>query len=460
MIESRETALPVTVSGTFKCLPTGLAIPDSTLNVLTGPNNSGKSAILQYLNIRSPLSQNCDYVSPRRFDLSNEVAIALNSDLEIRNLWNQRKAWNETIAELSAPDAIREMVSLPNAARQRITEWHNRYFGELKVERSNPDNEFAAPRITIDGRLATTQGSGSRAVLGVLCALLHPDRSVILVDEPEIGIEPQVQKRLGQLIQKVVKGEEGLPKKQVYIATHSHLFLDRNNVTNNYVVAKGSDGLTTIRQVSSAEELQTLTYHLLGNSPDDLFFPDNILVVEGPSDQLFWRRLLELSGSGGVAVHYSDGEGSIGAALPAIDQMLKTQAYIPWYRERLCVVVDSNVDETRLKEWRAFLRDDGTRVRRLSKNGIEYFYPRTILSALTGVSQGELEKGLDRFSESLRKGGRSAGIGRFWGSKRDLAVQITAAMSSKDLSELSMEILDMLDSVKAGRFSLIFGKTS
>lgn len=192
----------ITVTQAFKCLPQGLAIPDGSLNIFTGPNNSGKTAILQYLNIQSSIRENCDYVSPRRFDLSNEVAIALNSDQEIKNLWNQRKQYNENIAELTAPDAIRELISLPNSSRQRIIEWHNRYFGELKIERSNPDNEFAAPRITIDSRLATTQGSGSRAVLGILCALLYPTRPVILIDEPEIGIEPQVQKRLVQLIQK------------------------------------------------------------------------------------------------------------------------------------------------------------------------------------------------------------------------------------------------------------------
>lgn len=324
----QRKAMPIQVKTPFKNLQPGLEIPDGALNILTGPNNSGKSALLQYLNIHSEIRNSCDYISPRRFDISNEVSIALNTDRQLEDLWNQRKQYNDTIAELTAPDAIQELISLPNNARQRIIEWHNRYFGELKVERSNPDNDYAPLRITIDGRLATQQGSGSRAVLSILCTLLHPSREVILIDEPEIGIEPQVQRRLATLITKISCGADQLPKKRVFIATHSHLFLDRGTLQNNYVVSKRADGYAAIRQIQTPEDLHGLIYHLLCNSPDDLFFPDNILVVEGPSDQIFLRRLLEMSGAGGNAVHYSEGDGNINLALPAIDQMLKTQAYI------------------------------------------------------------------------------------------------------------------------------------
>ena len=327
----------IIVTSPFKNLQPGLAIPDCPLTILTGSNNSGKSSILQYLNIHSELRPRSDYVSPRRFDMSNEVAMALNADAELTNQWNQRKDYNPNVAELTAPDPIRALLGMTNVARERVVEWHNTYFGTLHIERSSPENEFSPARITIDGRFVSQQGSGSRAVLGVLCALLHPDptRDVVLIDEPEIGIEPQVQKQLATLIRKVSQGEDGLPKKRVFVATHSHVFLDRVTLTNNYVVGKDQAGAATIRQVATAEELHSLIFHLLGNSPEDLFFPDNMLVVEGPSDQIFWRRVLELSGAGGIAVHFADGDSKISAAVPAIEQMLKTLAYVPWYRDRL-----------------------------------------------------------------------------------------------------------------------------
>ncbi len=438
----------------YKNLPVGLQLPEGDLVVLTGANNSGKSAVLQYLNIHSELRNQADYISPRRFDLSNEVAIALNADQELQNMWNQRKDGNTAIAELTAPDPIRELVSLPNLARAKIKEWHNRYFGELNVERSKTDNEFAPPRITIDGRLATQQGSGSRAVLSVLCSLLHPSREIVLIDEPEIGIEPQVQKKLADLIRRVTKGTDDLPKKRVYVATHSHLFLDKIDLSNNWVVTKGADGKASLAQIETPEELHSTIYRLLGNSPEDLFFPDNLLIVEGPSDEIFWRRLFALTGAGGVAVHYADGETNVSAALPAIEQMLKTQAYIPWYRDRLCVAVDSNVPASRIDEWRKYLVDDGTRVRALGQNGIEYYYPRSIMREVTGLSDAALPNEISAFITAVRHGASKVALGGFNGSKRDLAKEIDKRMESLHLPEIDAEILQVAETVKARRFSV------
>ncbi len=445
--------MPIATTRVFRNLPNGLQIPDGPLVILTGSNNSGKSSVLQYLNIYSDLRARADYVSPRRFDMSNEIAIALNADEELRQLWNNRKNYNDQTAELSAPDPIRELIGMTDVARQKVIDWHNTYFGQLEIERKSTTNRFSAPQITIDGRLVTQQGSGSRAVLGVLCALLHPDRDVVLIDEPEIGIEPQVQKRLATLIRKVAAGEDELAKKTVYVATHSHLFLDRLTLGNNYVVGKNSLGDATIRQVTTPEEFHALVFHLLGNSPEDLFFPDNILVVEGPSDQVYWRRLLELSNCGGIAVHFSDGDDRVSAAVPGIDQMLKTLAYVPWYRDRMCISVDSSVNAQLLADWRAFLGDDGTRVRQLAQNGIEYFYPRGVLSRMTGIALNELEAALDAYLTEMKKAKR-ASMGGFTGSKRDFANRVALEMSVADLNDVPKEVSSLLAVVRDNRFSV------
>jgi ABC-type phosphonate transport system ATPase subunit len=432
-----------------------LELPEGDLVVLVGSNNSGKSAILQYINTHSELRDKADYVSPRRFDLSNEVAIALNQDQELQNAWNQRKDTNPAIAELTAPDPIRELVSLPNDARAKIVEWHNRYFGELAVQRSRADNDYAAPRVTIDGRLATQQGSGSRAVLSVLCSLLHPARPVVLIDEPEIGIEPQVQKRLAELIRRVASGADGLQRKTVYVATHSHLFLDKTNLNNNWIVSKDAAGHARLRQMTAPEDLHATIYRLLGNSPDDLFFPDNILVVEGPTDQIYLRRLFALRGAGGVAVHFADGEGGVAAALPRIEQMLKTLAYVPWYRERMCVLVDGDVPAARVNEWRSYLRDDGTRVRALPLSGIEYYYPASLVCEVCNIVEGVRLPSISSYLSAIRGGARQAPLGGFTGSKRQLAQEIESRLTVAHLEEVAPEILDLIDAVSARRFSVL-----
>jgi predicted ATPase len=442
------------VGASFRNLPPGLALPDGHMNVFTGPNNSGKSAILQWLNTASPFANQSDYVSPRRFDVSNQVSIALNMDEELRNLFQQRKQFNPQLAEFNAPDAIRELLGLEDVDRSRVVQWHNEYFGELRVERASSTNEFSAPKITIDGRLVTEQGSGSRAVLAVLVALINPRYQTVLIDEPEIGIEPQVQRRLAALMQAVSIGDGGLAQKTVYVATHSHLILDRETVGNNYVVTKDPEGMATVQQVETDDGLAAVTFNLLGNSPSDLFYPDNVLVVEGPSDQIFLRRVIDLAGGAGLAVYFADGDGNISSALPAVEQMLKTQALLPrWYRERICVLVDSSVSATRIAEWRSFLGDDGTRVRQLSMNGIEHFYPASVLAAISGLDPTAVADALESFLTAIRTGSRASTLGSFVGSKRQLAAAVGQRMDAALVANLSTEILGVIDVLRAGRLS-------
>lgn len=441
------------VAGQFRNLPGGLVIPEGSLNVLTGPNNSGKSAILQWLNSQSPISSIADYVSPRRFDVSNQIAISINADEELRSLFAQRKQFNPQNAEFNAPDAVRELLGLEDEDRERVIAWHNESFGRLEVARASATNEFSAPRITIDGRLVSEQGSGSRAVLAVLVALINPRYEAVLIDEPEIGIEPQVQRRLARLIRQVSNGSNGVRAKQVYVATHSHLFLDRDQVTNNHVVTKDVAGFAQIQQVTSTDGLAALVYNLLGNSPGDLFFPDNVLIVEGPSDQIFLKRVIELMGGSGVAIHFADGESKVSAALPAVDQMLKTQAYLPrWYRERICVLVDASTPSRRVEEWRRFLGDDGRRVKRLARNGIEYYYPISAVAQATSLVPGDVPAAISAFIRATSRN-QVAGLGQFLGSKRSLALAVSNVMDVAMLSELSPEIRDTVDVLKALSFA-------
>jgi len=297
-----------------------------------------------------------------------------------------------------------------------MIKWHNTFFGELRVSRSNVENDYSAPKFTIDGRLVTQQGTGSRAVLSILCRLFQPSLEHLFIDEPEIGIEPQVQRKLLELLRKASAGELGMPKKNIVLASHSHLFLDKRTIANNYIVSRSESGSAKIQQVQTEQELHTLVFKLLGNSPEDLFFPKNIIVVEGPSDRIFLNRIMSLRGIEAVSVHFADNDQKVSIALPAIDQMMKTTSYLPLYRDRICVLVDKQTKPGILDEWKRYLGDkEGKRVIELGKNGIEYFYPRKLLCKLTGLSESTLDESLDAFIASIRRGEKEPFIGTFRG---------------------------------------------
>src|SRR5262249_45473905 len=116
------------------------------------------------------------------------------------------------------------------------------------------------------------QGSGLRAVMPILAALTNDNLSTILVDEPELSLEPRLQKALRDLLVEIAA-----EKQLIVVSTHSHLFLNREVLESTQIVTRTENGAAP-RTVSSEKKLFDLTFDLLGSSTEDLFFPRNYLI--------------------------------------------------------------------------------------------------------------------------------------------------------------------------------------
>lgn len=313
--------------------------------------------------------------------------------------------------------------------------------------RKNEHNSWEVPTIKIGGRTPGEQGSGSRAVFSLLVKLFDPKATILAIDEPEISVEPPTQRKLFNLIKSISGGDNGLPKKKIFLTTHSHLFLDRENMKNNFVV-KRSNGVNIIEQITTSECLHDVVFRLLGHNPADLFFPSNVIVVEGESDFVYLSKILSLLNSESfqkdkVRIHYADGDSKIAGATKSIDQMLKSVSYIPVYRDKLCVIFDKQNSSTKIDEVKQFLKDDGTRVVELTKNGIEYFYPRNKLSEITGLAETDLDSKIYEFINSSNQNQKGiAQIGSFLGTKVELAQKIADAVI--DPTAVPEEIIKIL----------------
>lgn len=435
----------IEVTAQYKNLQIGLQIPEQDLIILVGPNNSGKSNILRYLDKESIIKDQIDYISPSRLNVENSITVSPNHISEMNQDFQSRKNnFNDDSSEMAAPNPTRELFKLSDTDRDRVIEWHNKYFGKIEIVPNDTTNKWSGPKITIDGKKINLQGSGSRAILTILVKLLDPGLQKIAIDEPEIAVEPQIQKKLFQLFKKVSQGSDGLPKKQIYIATHSHLFLDRENIQNNYELSIGANSNVIITQVTTETQLHSIVFSMLGNSPNDLFFPRNIIVVEGPSDQIYLRKILELlKFETPLAVHFADGEGQIKYAIPGINSMLKTVSYLPLYKQKICILADAKVDKKTSQEWSKYLETNTKeRILILPKSGIEYYYPKRVLVDITGLEPSKLDENISDYLEQM-KSQRKALLGKFEGSKRELANEVAARLVQDDLKEVDKEILNL-----------------
>lgn len=435
-----------------RSVPTSIQIPNGKLNIFVGHNNSGKSNLL--IDINTHFGNSCDIVSPMRFVTTNEAQMVGDRDQFSQQRSASRKNKSDDTPEIAGPNPIQELACLDDKHRTLMCDWHNRYFGKLAVE-FDPSNRLVSPTVTIDGRKPTVQGSGSRTVLAILVRLFDPKLLVVCIDEPELSVEPVTQKRLFELITRISKGDDELPSKQIYIATHSHLFLDRSDIGNNYLTRKEGNQ-TKFERCASQAQLDDLVFRLLGNSPADLFFPSNVIVVEGESDAIFLSEIVKRWPDGGrregLRVHFAGGDSQVPTAAASIVQMLKSVAYTPVYKDKLCVLFDDGVEQQLIDDAKAFLGDHvSERVKQLSGHGIEYSYPKSCLAAISGIPESDLDASIASYLLNCDSAHDHNGkFGSFVGTKVELAKRV--AQESWEVTTLDPVLREVVETAISKAF--------
>lgn len=426
-------------------------IPNTDLVIIVGKNNSGKSRLLKKWS--SFFAEKSDYIPPNRFNIQDRVSADIDTDRENER---QRRTYDfykgnpgQKVSEYPQPDTFLELIALDDTDKENLKKWHNKYFDILEIKKKSPTNSDSNTIILIGNKEARSAGSGSRSVLGVLSRLFDPKLDYIFIDEPEIGLEPRVQRILFELINKFSTGQDGLKKKKIILATHSNLFLDKENVDNNWRMEKDENDNIILTQINTEAEILSTSFNLLGASPADLFFPNNILIVEGLSDQKFISKILELKyPKSKISVHFSEGITKIEYAIPAIEQMLKSLTYLSLYKDRICVLVDQDGTPAVLSNWRSYLSDtNNDRVIELGKNGIEYFYPKTILTSLTGITEAELDTKIEMYVENEKSSHKNkADLGSLIQiTKVELAEKVAEQITITQLPEIDKKIIDLID---------------
>ncbi len=419
------------------------------LMVFFGRNNCGKSSIIlgashHFMNTGNFVM---DYIGPNRFETADQIDPKLKGKSELREQ-NRKARNNYSQATENVPiDPVFEFWLQDDDTRLKISNWVAQNFEELKISRREIDEFSSMPEVTIAGRNPRFQGTGARMVLGIVVQLFCPDVKFLCIDEPELSLEPRAQKVLFSLVKKAVLGEDGVPKKQILIATHSHVFLDKDVPTNNYKVTKIEEKIR-IEQIQDESQLQGEVYNLLGNSPSDLFFPGNIVVVEGRSDRDFLFGVYSLLKSKKiiserkVVFHFVEGIEKAKLGAIAVDEMLKTQSYISVYRDKICGLFDAPNNKSAIKvinEVIHYFKDDGTRFVTLEKDAIEYYYPLQIVREYLSIPELSLDdftKGTKKYLEQT-KADKTSHSGDYFG------VRIDKVSLSRDIIDLLHKNADL-----------------
>lgn len=409
----------------FGILPAGFQHEiDTGYRVLVGKNNVGKSSFLQ-LAFRQLYLLGGEYdrtsvclILPQRFSI---IAGRPGTQLGPYNDWLFGQMGSGPIPSQS--DALFDqqnqlmgvLISQAGATRQ------NNSLNELLKGFGFPEEIEEYESTMQYGNLSVSlQGSGLRRILPILSALINPNIKAIFIDEPELSLEPTLQKKLRSLF--IEKGRE----KIIVVATHSHLFLNPEEISNNFIFDTAEP---IIRQVSNTSEMISVTWDLLGNELSDLFLPDNFLVVEGSSDEAIVNKVLSLKyPSKKVKVISAQGYTNIPNRVEAICSVLVPIATNDSpYRRRIVVLVDNIVNNTE-QRLAATKRMLGTRFIELSSPSLEDYLPSEL------YQKAELDK-VRKLSDIEEA------------SSRENKDQIKKEISSKIAQKLEIEDLNLIPEI-------------
>jgi hypothetical protein len=396
--------------------------------VLCGRNNSGKSFVLRRL--LQQLGEKAFYLGPARYH--NFVAFGAYGPSgdrkrhQYQNLIRQLQSDGQNI-DNSPLDLAQAIAELSDAQREKLFEVLDKLLGSrTEIRESVPGNSMSQRYISVDGFNLSYQSSGLRLAATLLTCLFDIDYSYMLIDEPELGLSPEVQGVIADFLFDQDQRKAYFPHlKSIVLATHSPVFLDRHNLVSNVRVVREQQ---TIRlgRIGNFQELNALQFQLLGNRFETLHLPSAIVLVEGGTDFSYLNRLFALRFPGNAISVISCGSDSRIKEIVSIAKKMFGELSKSPYAERIFAVLD-RTHAPRLAEELHQLGVVRENIVEWSVNGIEFLYPRAILVQHFGEF-GELE-----ITDDLV---RANGIET---RKRDLVEYVTARMTGQEPLEKELE---------------------
>ncbi len=211
-----------------------------------------------------------------------------------------------TSEEFSGEGIIERLAKLQNppAIEQQSKKRFQQIGDFLRSVTDNNSAEIEIPyeRDTIlvhmDGKTLPLEslGSGIHEVIILAAAATVLDNCVICMEEPELHLNPILQKKLVRYLQSNTSN-------QYFITSHSAALMDTPGAEVYHITLR--DGASQVERVTSDKQRSTVCEDL-GYHPSDLLQTNCVIWVEGPSDRIYlnwWITAMDAELVEGI--HYS-----------------------------------------------------------------------------------------------------------------------------------------------------------
>ncbi|MBY6413343.1 ATP-binding protein [Rhodococcus sp. BP-252] len=335
-----------------------LALPDgapgSGLTIIVGANNSGKSTLIEAMRALAQHATSSFSSGKRNAQFGDKVQMSItDADDNTKELASIEPGGSQTFwktEEISELDLLvvpsrRGFNAFFNKTTPIEREFFSSQYGIPPLRSQLLDSQFASrlfkinddvdskrefnkllaqvvhptPTWTIDledsgqyylnflwqnGQSHTSEGLGEGIVslISILDGIYDAkDDSLVVIDEPELSLHPQLQRRLREVISQFACDH------QVIYSTHSPYFIDWGDLANGAKIIRsfkdGKDGVrlreadpNVVKRLSKLKN-DLFNPHTLGLDAVEVFFlEDNVILTEGQEDVVFFKKIDEVLG--------------------------------------------------------------------------------------------------------------------------------------------------------------------
>ncbi len=387
------------------------AIPDgktygSGLTVLVGPNNSGKSTVIEAINILSSNS-NVIPLSSRNSKLVGKIEIEATDTLEnkysVKSLEDGgafiERRYNGILKEENSGIFNELKVFVLSNKRNIVSSFSNNYYQDRDNYRgnvsddyrdeNNHNNNFGGRLLTIsknrkafddvlkkvlsplpEWKIEATDnsnvyldfsfngvhhsskgaGDGFINIFNIVDSLYDSEENnIILIDEPEVSLHPDLLRKLLSLLAEYSKD------KQIILSTHSPYLVDWKLFSESAKILRLKKKEDSIKvyglNEARKEEIKNIledknNIHTLSLDANEIFFMnDNVILTEGQDDVICYREIFKKYNYTPNASLFGWGVGGSGKTKFIIN-ILKDLGY-----EKVFTIFDNNkIDEMKKLE--------------------------------------------------------------------------------------------------------------
>lgn len=210
------------------------------------------------------------------------------------------------------PEIMSELTVVGGSIdKKQIKKWHNFENNVRLTSNEISDVRIISDRVMVSEKNTDTRvpihlvGGGNQEIMAI-SHQLSSDKKIFGIEEPERHLNPQLARKLLQFFKDMSSS------KQLFIVTHSTIFVDQGELQHTWITSKDKDG-TTIKRSHQPEDLKRMLVEL-GTKPSDIFYSNAILFVEGPTDKIFYSIVAKKLGidldSYGLGIVSIRGKGS------------------------------------------------------------------------------------------------------------------------------------------------------